>query len=215
MVERRLPRWSEFRELARPRPIAGNATDRRLAGAATVADLREIARRRAPRAVFDYTDGAAGAEISLRRAREAFQRIEFCPSVLRDVSAVDPSTRLLGMPSALPLAFAPTGFTRLMHTEGEIAVGRVAERTGIPYALSTMGTTSLEALATAASPSVCMSRVNPVGAKASGRAAAAPSTVVDGSTAETSRSTRGRNSTASNAARDRRRLSSDPAAPSV
>jgi L-lactate dehydrogenase (cytochrome) len=150
VVERRLPRWSELRELAKPRPMTGNATDRRLAAAATVGDLREIARRRVPRAVFDYTDGAAGAEISLRRSREAFERVEFCPSVLRDVSVVDPSTTLLGAPSALPLAFAPTGFTRLMHTEGETAVARVAERSGIPYALSTMGTTSLEALAAAA-----------------------------------------------------------------
>ena len=56
-----------------------------------------------PRAVFDYTDGAAGAEISLRRSREAFERVEFAPRVLRDVSVVDPSTTLLGAPSALPL----------------------------------------------------------------------------------------------------------------
>jgi L-lactate dehydrogenase (cytochrome) len=150
MVERRAPRWSELRDLIRPRRPAGDATDRRLARAATVGDLRELARRRAPRAVFDYTDGAAGTEISLRRMREAFERVEFCPRVLRDVSAVDPSTTLLGAPAALPLAFAPTGFTRLMHTEGEAAVGRVAERVGIPTALSTMGTTSLEALAAAA-----------------------------------------------------------------
>ena len=142
-----MPRWSELRELIRPRRPVGNATERRLAGAATVGDLREIARRRVPRAVFDYTDGAAGEEISLRRSREAFRRVEFRPSVLRDVSAVDPSTTLLGARSALPLAFAPTGFTRLMHVEGELAVGRVAERVGIPHALSTMGTTSLEALA--------------------------------------------------------------------
>ncbi len=150
MGKRRLPRWSELRELARPRPVAGDATDRRLARAATVADLREMARRRSPRAVFDYTDGAAGSEIALRRSREAFERVEFRPSVLRDVSTVDASATLLGLPSALPLGFAPTGFTRLMHTDGEVAVGRVAERTGIPYALSTMGTTSLEALAAAA-----------------------------------------------------------------
>jgi L-lactate dehydrogenase (cytochrome) len=150
MVERRVPRWSEFSELVRPRRLAGDATDRRLARAATVADLREIARRRVPRAVFDYTDGAAGAEISLRRSREAFERVEFCPSVLRDVSTVDATTTILGAPSALPLVFAPTGFTRLMHTEGEPAVARVAGRVGIPYALSTMGTTSVEALAAAA-----------------------------------------------------------------
>jgi L-lactate dehydrogenase (cytochrome) len=150
VVERRIPRWSEFAELAQPRRLPGDATDRRLARAATIGDLRAQARRRVPRAVFDYTDGAAGAELSLRRSRAAFERVEFCPQVLRDVTVADPSTTLLGAPSALPLVFAPTGFTRLMHTEGETAVGRVAERAGIPYALSTMGTTSLEALADAA-----------------------------------------------------------------
>jgi len=150
VVARRLPRWSELSELIRPRHLPGDGTDRRLARAATVGDLREIARRRVPRAVFDYTDGAAGAEISLRRSREAFERIEFRPSVLRDVAVVDTTTTLLGKPATLPLGFAPTGFTRLMHTEGEPAVARVAERVGVPYALSTMGTTSLEALAAAA-----------------------------------------------------------------
>jgi L-lactate dehydrogenase (cytochrome) len=150
VVQRRVPRWSEFSELIRPRRLPGDALDRRLARAATIGDLREIARHRVPQAVFDYTDGAAGAEISLRRAREAFENVEFLPNVLRDVSVVDPATTLLGAPSALPLVFAPTGFTRLMHTEGESAVGRVAERTGIPYGLSTMGTTSVEELAAAA-----------------------------------------------------------------
>ena len=96
MVERRVPRWSELRELVRLRRLPGHATDRRLAAAATIGDLRETARRRVPRAVFDYTDGAAGAEVSLQRAREAFGRVEFRPSVLRDVSVVDPSTVLLG-----------------------------------------------------------------------------------------------------------------------
>jgi L-lactate dehydrogenase (cytochrome) len=95
-------------------------------------------------------DGAAETETSLRRSREAFARIEFVPSVLRDVSRVDPSTTILGRPSALPLVFAPTGFTRLMNHEGEAAVGRVAGRLGIPYALSTLGTTSPEDLAAAA-----------------------------------------------------------------
>ena len=150
MVHRRIPRPSELAELLRPRRPPGDATDRRLARAATIGDLREIARRTVPRAVFDYTDGAAGAEISLRRSREAFERVEFCPTVLRDVSRVDPATTLLGGPAALPLAFAPTGFTRLMHTAGEAAVARVAGRAGLPYALSTMGTTSVEALAAAA-----------------------------------------------------------------
>jgi L-lactate dehydrogenase (cytochrome) len=125
-------------------------TERRLARAASVADLRLLARRRAPRAVFDYTDGAAGDEICLRRARQAFGRVEFQPRVLRDVSTVDTSTTILGRASALPLVFGPTGFTRMMHTEGEPAVARVAARVGIPYALSTMGTTSIEELAAAA-----------------------------------------------------------------
>jgi L-lactate dehydrogenase (cytochrome) len=150
VVARRVPRWSELSELVRPRRIPGRAVDRRLAKAADVRDVRELARRQVPRAVFDYTDGAAGAEISLARSRDAFARVEFRPSVLRDVSMVDPSTTILGAPAALPLVFAPTGFTRLMHTEGEPAVARVAARAGIPHALSTMGTTSMEALAAAA-----------------------------------------------------------------
>jgi L-lactate dehydrogenase (cytochrome) len=130
--------------------LPGDATDRRLARAATIGDLRELARRTVPRAVFDYTDGAAGAELSIRRSREAFARVEFRPSVLRDVSVVDTTTTVLGRPSSLPVTLAPTGFTRLMHTEGERAVVRVAERAGIPYGLSTMGTTSLEDVAAAA-----------------------------------------------------------------
>jgi L-lactate dehydrogenase (cytochrome) len=150
VVERRVPRWSEFSELIRPRRLPGDATDRRLARAATIGDLRELARRTVPRAVFDYTDGAAGAEISLQRSREAFARVEFRPSVLRDVSVVDTSATVLGRPASLPVTLAPTGFTRLMHTEGERAVVRVAERAGIPYGLSTMGTTSLEDVAAAA-----------------------------------------------------------------
>jgi len=118
-----------------------------VAGAASVADLRPIARRHVPRAVFDYVDGGAEAELSLARAREAFGRVEFIPSVLRGVADVDPSTSILGAPASLPLVFAPTGFTRLMHHAGEPAVARATARAGIPYALSTLGTTSPERLA--------------------------------------------------------------------
>lgn len=149
-TRRHLPRWSELRPLLRPRPIQLDPTDRRLARALTIADLRVAARRRTPRAVFDYTDGAAEAETSLRRARQAFERVQFHPRVLRDVTAVDTATTILGRPAALPLALAPTGFTRMMHHEGERAVVRAAERAGIPYALSTMGTTSIEDVAAAA-----------------------------------------------------------------
>jgi len=120
-----------------------------LATVASIPDLRLLARRRAPRAVFDYTDGAAGEEIGLRRSRQAYARVEFQPTVLQDVASVDVSTTILGRPAALPLVFAPTGFTRMMHTDGEPAVARVASGIGIPYALSTMGTTSIERLAAA------------------------------------------------------------------
>jgi L-lactate dehydrogenase (cytochrome) len=149
-TERRLPRWSELRPLLRPRPVQLDPTERRLSRALTIGDLRAVARRRTPRAVFDYTDGAAEAEASLRRATEAFERVEFRPRVLRDVTAVDTATSVLGRPSALPLAFAPTGFTRMMHHQGERAVVRVADQVGIPYALSTLGTTSIEDVAAAA-----------------------------------------------------------------
>lgn len=135
--------------MLRPRRLPLSPTERRLATVASIPDLRLLARRRAPRAVFDYTDGAAGEEIGLRRSRQAYARVEFQPTVLQDVSSVDTSTTILGRPAALPLVFAPTGFTRMMHTDGEPAVARVASGIGIPYALSTMGTTSIERLAAA------------------------------------------------------------------
>ena len=147
MTRRRVPRWSELKPYLRTGPVRLNPTDRRLASAATIWDLRQVARRHVPRAVFDYVDGAAETETSLRRSREAFARVEFVPSVLQDVSAVDASTTILGRPSALPIVFAPTGFTRLMNHEGEPAVARVAGHLGIPYALSTLGTTSPEDVA--------------------------------------------------------------------
>ena len=150
MTRRRIPHPSELQPYLRTGPVRLSATDRRLASAATVWDLRKVARRHVPRAVFDYVDGAAETETSLRRARAAYARIEFVPSVLRDVSKVDLSTTILGRPSALPLVFAPTGFTRLMNHEGEAAIARVAASLGIPYAISTLGTTSPEEVAAAA-----------------------------------------------------------------
>lgn len=150
MVERRLPRWSELLPLLRPRLPQLDPVRRRLDRAVTIADLRRIARRRTPRAAFDYTDGAADAEISMRRARALFAALELRPSVLRDVAEIDTATTVLGRRTALPFGFSPTGFTRLMHHEGEPAVARVAERREIPYALSTLGTTSVEDVAAAA-----------------------------------------------------------------
>ncbi len=149
MPERQFPRWSELRPLLRVDVPGLDPVARRLARAHTVADLRAIARRITPRAVFDYTDGAAEQEISLRRARQAFRQVEFRPHALRDVSTVDTTREMLGKRATLPFAFAPTGFTRMMHHQGERAVVRVAERTGVPYALSTMATTSIEDVAAA------------------------------------------------------------------
>ncbi len=145
-MRRRLPNPRDLAPLLRFRRPELNARRRRLDAALTIDDLRTIAKRRTPRAPFDYVDGAAESEISLARARQAFRDIEFHPAILRDVSVVDTARAVLGGPSALPLAIAPTGFTRMMHTEGEIAGARAAAAFGIPFSLSTMGTASIESV---------------------------------------------------------------------
>jgi len=124
-------------------------TRRRLADAQTIWDLRDIAKRVTPRAPFDYTDGSAEAEVSLSRARHAFRDIEFQPAILRNVSTVDPTRTVLGGPTALPFAIAPTGFTRMMHAAGERAGAAAAGAAGIPFSLSTVGTTTPEDVADA------------------------------------------------------------------
>jgi L-lactate dehydrogenase (cytochrome) len=143
-MRRQLPNVRDLVPLIRFKRPEFNATTRRLSAALTIEDLRTIARRRTPRAAFDYTDGAAEAEISLARARQAFRDIEFHPAILRDVSHVRTGWDVLGAPVALPFGIAPTGFTRMMHTEGEVAGASSAARAGIPFALSTLGTTSIE-----------------------------------------------------------------------
>jgi L-lactate dehydrogenase (cytochrome) len=145
--DRQVPKWADFKPLLRVKPVELNRTTRQLAAALTISDLRTIAKRRVPLGVFEYTDGAAESEISLRRARQLFRDVQFNPSILRDVADVDTTVSLLGQPAAVPFAFAPTGYSRMMHHEGERAVVRVAERRGIPYALSTMGTTTIEDVA--------------------------------------------------------------------
>ncbi|MEO8815118.1 MAG: alpha-hydroxy acid oxidase, partial [Mycobacterium sp.] len=99
---------------------------------------------RTPKAAFDYTDGAAEDELSIGRARQSFRDIEFHPAILRDVTDVRTGWDVLGGPVALPFGIAPTGFTRLMQTEGEIAGARAAAQAGIPFSLSTLGTASIE-----------------------------------------------------------------------
>ena len=144
MVQRQFPNPKELASLMRFKTPTLNATDRRLEKALTIADLRTIAKRRTPKAPFDYTEGAAEGELSLVRARQAFQDVEFHPSILRNVPVVDTTREVLGGTSALPFGIAPTGFTRLMQTEGEIAGAGAAGAAGIPFTLSTLGTTSIE-----------------------------------------------------------------------
>lgn len=149
-VRRRVPRPRDLAPLLRMKPLEFSPTERRLARALTIEDLRVIARRRTPRAPFDYTDGAADGEVSLARARRAFEDIEWRPEILRDVSRVDLSTTVLGERMRLPFGIAPTGFTRMMHHEGEDAGVEAAAAAGIPFCLSTMGTRSIEEVAAAA-----------------------------------------------------------------
>jgi L-lactate dehydrogenase (cytochrome) len=150
VVGRRLPRPREILPLIGTPDRTKSRIQRRLARCGSIWDIRDLARTRVPPAVFDYTDGAAGSEATLDRSRRAYGRVEFTPRVLRDVSSVDTRVEMLGFPSALPFALAPTGFTRLMNHAGEPAVAEVAREYGIPYGLSTLGTTSIEDLAAAA-----------------------------------------------------------------
>lgn len=136
-----------MRAVMRFGPIELDPVKRRLARAASVEDLRRIARRRLPRGVFGYIDGAAEDELTLAANSAAYHRVGFRPRVLRDVSSVDPATTLLGRPLPMPLVLAPTGFTRIADSQGELAVARAAARAGLPYALSTLSTRSIEEVA--------------------------------------------------------------------
>ena len=144
MVQRQLPKPSELLEFMQFKKPSLDFAGNRLQSALTIYDLRRIAKRRTPAAAFDYTDGAAEGELSMARARQAFEDVEFHPGILTDVSTVDTTTQVLGGTSALPFGIAPTGFTRLMQTEGEIAGSGAAGAAGIPFTLSTLGTTSIE-----------------------------------------------------------------------
>ncbi len=124
-----------------------DADTRRLARVADVSDLRRLAKRRLPAGCFDYIDGAAEDEITASRNVQAFRRWRFQPRVLRDVSAVDTACQVLGQPAALPLVIAPTGFNRIACSAGELAVAAAAQRAGVPYTLSSMGTRSIEEVA--------------------------------------------------------------------
>ena len=133
------------------KPAELDATRRRLATCHDLADLRAAGRRRTPRPVFNYVDGGADEELSLRANARAFRRWRFQPRALVNVSEPDMSAAFLGSMAPLPLALAPTGYTRMMHPGGEIAAARAAQRHGLPYTLSTMATTTIEAVSEALS----------------------------------------------------------------
>jgi L-lactate dehydrogenase (cytochrome) len=133
-----------LRSVIRFRRLETDPVERRLARAASVADLRAIARRRLPGGVFDYIDGAAEDERAMAANEAAFARVSFRPRVLRGIADTDISGSVLGRPVAYPLVLAPTGFTRIADPEGELAVARAAARAGLPYTLSTLSTRSIE-----------------------------------------------------------------------
>jgi L-lactate dehydrogenase (cytochrome) len=133
-----------LRSVVRVERVETDRVERRLARAASVADLRRIARRRLPRGVFDYIDGGAEDERTLRANVDAFAATGFRPRVLRGITEADPDSSVLGAPVPMPLVLAPTGFTRIADPAGELAVARAAARAGIPYTLSTLSTRSIE-----------------------------------------------------------------------
>jgi len=137
-------RLNNLKQLFSVRKPIFSAKKRRVQRSHTIYDLRLAAKKATPRGPFDYTDGAAEQEISLNRARKSFEDIEFLPHILRDVSNVSLETQMLGKTYKMPVGIAPTGFTRMMHTDGEKAGASTAATFGIPFTLSTMGTTSIE-----------------------------------------------------------------------
>ena len=138
-----------LRSVLRFRRFQLDSNKRRLATAANVDDLRRIAKRRLPAGVFDYIDGGAEDELAMRANRDAYSSYEFSPRVLRDVSTVDTRSTLLGSAVPIPVVLAPTGYTRIADSQGELAVARAAQRAGVPYTLSTMATRSIEEVAAA------------------------------------------------------------------
>src|SRR3954465_11076322 len=133
-----------LRSVVRFQPVETDRVERRLRRAASVADLRRIAKRRLPGGVFDYIDGAAEDERTLAANHDAFAATTFRPRVLRGVETVDVGTTILGKPLAYPLVLAPTGFSRIADPDGELAGAPPPAGAGLPYTLSTLSTRSIE-----------------------------------------------------------------------
>ena len=151
-------RLREARDLVRPPShsrSSGKAAPSRaraLARCHDVDDLRLEARRRLPRAVFDYIDGGADNESTLTANESAFASWRFTPRVLIDVTSPDLTTSILGQDVPLPVGFAPTGYTRMAHPDGELAVAKASATLGVPYCVSTVATTAVEDVARVAGP---------------------------------------------------------------
>jgi L-lactate dehydrogenase (cytochrome) len=141
-MKRQLPRWKNIKPLLGWGLPKSPFQDRKLNSVVNLAELRLLAKRRVPKAVFDYVDGGANDELAYTRSQEIYSRVEFKARVLRDVSIIDLKTKILGKESALPIIFAPTGYTRMMHYQGEVMVAKVCDENNLIYNLSTMGTTS-------------------------------------------------------------------------
>lgn len=135
-----------MRKLVQLRPVSLNATERRLSSCFDIADLRKAAKRRIPRPVFDYVDGAADEEIAVAANAAAFRAWRFLPRALAEVGTLDTTAHVLGAPLPVPLLLGPAGYTRMMHPDGEIGAARSALRHGLPYTLSTMAATGIEEL---------------------------------------------------------------------
>lgn len=136
-----------LKSVAAFRSFERDGVARRLSSCANIEDYRKIAKRRLPAGVFDYIDGAAEDELAMARNESRFGDRTLVPRVLRDVSEVDTGGTILGVPAAMPLIIAPTGFPRIAHPEGELATARSAAKHDIPFSLSTMGTRSIEEVA--------------------------------------------------------------------
>ena len=141
-MKRQLPRWKNIKPLLGWGLPKSPFQDRKLNSVVNLAELRLLAKRRVPKAVFDYVDGGANDELAYTRSQEIYSRVEFKARVLRDVSVIDLKTKILDKESALPIIFAPTGYTRMMHYQGEVMVAKVCNENNLIYNLSTMGTTS-------------------------------------------------------------------------
>jgi (S)-mandelate dehydrogenase len=119
----------------------------RFSDAINIEDLREIARRRLPRFVFDYVDGGAEDERTLAHNRGAFARLRFAPRTLVDVSKRDLRAMLVGAPAALPAVVGPTGLNGLSWRDGDMALAKAASRAGVPFAMSTVSMSLVEDIA--------------------------------------------------------------------